>query len=1101
MKNGIFSFFIGLSLAANLAAQTSTVSSVSVVATDPIATEPGPVPMDFLDTGIFTITRQGPTNMPLVVFFTLSGTASNGVDYFEVEPRATIPEGQRTARVQIAPKHDELVEGEERVILRLLPSNTTAPGYVIGPSNTTTAVVVIRDTPPQDRDTVTIVAVDPDAYEVDLRMNTPVGVDNRALMRVSRTGPTNFALAVFYHVGGTATSGSDYLALSGEALIPEGSRSADIIIAALDDSLVEPTETVEVTVVPPACVAIEPPPPECYLVGTPNKAVAFIHNNDFNTNVPPAVRIVQPEAGAQFKAPADIHIVADTVDLDGYVGMVEFFANGAKIGESIINFIVAPPDGTPISHEFDWKGVGTGQYALTARATDDEGRATMSSPVGISVTESNAVPRTVVSIVATDPEGSEIPEVPPGMERPQLFDPAIFTVSRTGSPSNDLTVYYTVGGTAKNGVDYVEIPTQLKIPAGSRSAQIEIDVLDDLLVEGTENVVIRIVPPICVDIFPPPPECYVVGAMDNVIGAVEAPSVAEARILDNDAAPSNKPPVVSIVVPTNGAVFTAPADIRIIAQAFDSDGYVHTVEFFAGDKSLGVTTNNPLAANVMNPFQITWEDVPPGQYALSALATDNQGAKSRSRTVFISVVGETNRQTVVNIRAIDPEAAEQDPRLDSLPNNALLRVTRSGPTDFDLPVFYRVDGTAINGVDYVELKGELVIPTGSESADIVIQAIDDKLVERTESVVVALVPPICPAIWPPPKECYLVGSANRATAFILDDEPFETNAPPHVEITQPASGATFRAPADVHIVAKTVDRDGYVGKVEFFANFHKIGEASKLFLIPPPDGEPIEYEFDWKGVPPGQYALTARAIDDEGAAGLSAPVRISVVGTNEPPPTNVAVVTVYAIDGYASEGPILSPYTGSGGLGANTNTTVVIYTNRAVFEIRRSGNLSSSLHVFYEMHGTATEGVDYLDVPGIAEIPAGATSARVVITPIDDTLREGLESVVICLRPSPVMSILPTYVVGRPAQAAAVIADNDTLRLACACLDDGVFHWCRPATNDQCYRIDCSSDLKEWTTLTTVRATEGAVSYTDPEGIAYDRRFYRAVPVPCPADQ
>ncbi|HEU0011040.1 MAG TPA: hypothetical protein VFT34_14575 [Verrucomicrobiae bacterium] len=142
MKKTVFGLFIGLLLAANLTAQTFNNTAVSVVTTYAIATEPGPEPTNFVDTGIFTITRQGPTNAPLTVYFTLGGTASNGVDYFEITSSVTIPEVQFFTRVQVVPKHDELVEVQENVILRLVPG----PGYdVSGNSN---AVVVIRDPHP-----------------------------------------------------------------------------------------------------------------------------------------------------------------------------------------------------------------------------------------------------------------------------------------------------------------------------------------------------------------------------------------------------------------------------------------------------------------------------------------------------------------------------------------------------------------------------------------------------------------------------------------------------------------------------------------------------------------------------------------------------------------------------------------------------------------------------------------------------------------------------------------------------------------------------------------------------------------------------------------
>ncbi|HTD87530.1 MAG TPA: hypothetical protein VK850_13205, partial [Candidatus Binatia bacterium] len=228
----------------------------------------------------------------------------------------------------------------------------------------------------------------------------------------------------------------------------------------------------------------------------------------------------------------------------------------------------------------------------------------------------------------------------------------------------------------------------------------------------------------------------------------------------------------------------------------------------------------------------------------------------------------------------------------------------------------------------------------------------------------------------------------------------------------------------------------------------------------------------------------------------SAPVRISVVGTNEPPPTNVAVVTVYAIDSYASEGGLISA---TNPVGTYETNVIRRYTNVALFEIRRSGGSADTpLRVLYEMHGTATEGVDYLDLPEIAEIPAGQRSARVIVVPIDDALPEKLESVVICLRPSLLAGPLPGYVIGRPSEAAAVIADNDTPDIRCISLSDGVFHLCQPAPDGQCFRVECSTDLQQWTVLSTVTALEGAVRYADAEGIAYEHRFYRAIPVPCP---
>ena len=66
---------------------------VTVRATDPEATEPTPTGTR-LDTAAFTLHRTGPTNNPLTVFYRLSGTAANSVDYREL-PSQTFPQEPR----------------------------------------------------------------------------------------------------------------------------------------------------------------------------------------------------------------------------------------------------------------------------------------------------------------------------------------------------------------------------------------------------------------------------------------------------------------------------------------------------------------------------------------------------------------------------------------------------------------------------------------------------------------------------------------------------------------------------------------------------------------------------------------------------------------------------------------------------------------------------------------------------------------------------------------------------------------------------------------------------------------------------------------------
>jgi Bacterial Ig domain len=215
----------------------------------------------------------------------------------------------------------------------------------------------------------------------------------------------------------------------------------------------------------------------------------------------------------------------------------------------------------------------------------------------------------------------EIPTVTIGVTDTNAIwagDPGIFTLFRHGPTNAALNVFYRIGGTAANGVDYVQIPNLTMIPAGISSADIVITP------KGPGQAAVKSVELTLA--YPPtmPPINYLIGYPSNGVLFIRPVTV------------TNLPPTVAIVIPTNNAVFPAGADVAICADARD-DGYVSTVEFFAGDHSLGVRTNNPMSAGPMNPFCLVWSNVAPGNFVLTAKATDNTGLSTISPPVNISV--------------------------------------------------------------------------------------------------------------------------------------------------------------------------------------------------------------------------------------------------------------------------------------------------------------------------------------------------------------------------------------------------------------------------------------------------------------------------------
>ena len=90
-------------------------------------------------------------------------------------------------------------------------------------------------------------------------------------------------------------------------------------------------------------------------------------------------------------------------------------------------------------------------------------------------------------------------------------------------------------------------------------------------------------------------------------------------------------PIVTIVSPTNGTVFVAPASFYLIADANDVGGSVSNVEFFVG-------ATNTLGATNLAPYLMLLTNVEPGTYSFTAKATDGCGNAATSAPVTITVL-------------------------------------------------------------------------------------------------------------------------------------------------------------------------------------------------------------------------------------------------------------------------------------------------------------------------------------------------------------------------------------------------------------------------------------------------------------------------------
>ncbi|WP_062059825.1 Ig-like domain-containing protein [Aquimarina longa] len=94
--------------------------------------------------------------------------------------------------------------------------------------------------------------------------------------------------------------------------------------------------------------------------------------------------------------------------------------------------------------------------------------------------------------------------------------------------------------------------------------------------------------------------------------------------------PEGPPPLsVSINSPIHNTSFIVGDDITITASAYDAAGTITLVEFFQGATKLGEDTTAP--------YSFTWVDATPDDYVLTAVATNNVGARTNSTVIPIRV--------------------------------------------------------------------------------------------------------------------------------------------------------------------------------------------------------------------------------------------------------------------------------------------------------------------------------------------------------------------------------------------------------------------------------------------------------------------------------
>ena len=326
---------------------------------------------------------------------------------------------------------------------------------------------------------------------------------------------------------------------------------------------------------------------------------------------PLTIALTSPARGASYPAPASFALSA-AVTPDGAAKQVRLLQ-----GRTVVATFTAPPYSTDI------KGLRAGEYSYQAEATDAAGKVYLSSRVSILVTNVVTPPpvtgKATVSVTSPDPTASE-----------ENLDPGTFRISRTGGDVNaSLVVYFSLGGSAKNGQDYQLLPESVTLPAGQLFADITVVPIadNDSPENGRDTVKLEL------DEAPDGATPYRLGEKHQAVVTISEPVTP----------PANQLPTGRILRPTDGARFPVNSTIPIVAFASDSDGTVASVEFFVGDTSIGLGQqirredegdSNRVPGGL---YVFNWSRVRSGTYAITAKITDNSGAVTTTRPVTVTV--------------------------------------------------------------------------------------------------------------------------------------------------------------------------------------------------------------------------------------------------------------------------------------------------------------------------------------------------------------------------------------------------------------------------------------------------------------------------------
>jgi len=550
----------------------------------------------------------------------------------------------------------------------------------------------------------------------------------------------------------SAIDGTDFtVSAPGPLLLKKGSNSVTLTLNVTDDNIVEGTETVKIT------AQTQSNPRNNISISNPELTLS-IEDNDETTL---SVQNVSKDEGD-----SNTTTFTFTVSLD-------------KSTQKPFSVKYATADNTAIAGE-DYQSTG-GTLNFSALSTTSQ---TFSVQVnGDKKIEADEVFNVLLSDLSTDFEGKLHLPTLPGTGTIINDDKAVVNITAVNGAEGSLTkpyfrfeltngntsdqaiiLNYSLEGTATSPSDYAIVTNSnvtantVTIPAGSTYVDLEFDVVDDEIVEPTENISFKTVGLNTASTAYP----------SLITLSSNRPAI---QITDNDSAEllltgvdkvteGNNPDITKITYTLKLKKSTQdPFTIKLatvdgLAKQSDNDYFFSPQDIIhTGDKDKDLTlTVDIIGDNKVEPNEDFF-------FRILGISNDYEG-RLTIPTPSIKTVIENDDFAEIMITAKDGEETPANNK----PGIFTFSLPPGITVDKDLEISYTLGGKAKSPADYTSVVGPAILKKGDHSVDVQINVADDEIVEGDETVVLTA------TLQNAPYGIQFKDNSNTATLKIIDDD-------------------------------------------------------------------------------------------------------------------------------------------------------------------------------------------------------------------------------------------------------------------------------------------------------------------------------------------